>query len=81
MPIVEFVEPGMCGKIYDVASLSQRLISTINTLANLHYHTEVDKIDVPTMKTFASKERYPVVSAESIADRWHVGMSNAKQTY
>ena len=33
------------------------------------------------MKSFSSKEYYLVVSTESIADRWHVGMSNAKQTY
>ena len=68
MSVVEFVEPGMRRNIYDVVSLSQRLISTINTSANLHDHAEVDKIDVPTMKTFASKERHPVMSAELIAE-------------
>ena len=38
------------------------------------------KNDVPAIKTFVSKERHLVVSAESIANRWYVGMNNAKQT-
>ena len=53
MPVVELVDPVMCRTIYNVASLSQRLMSTINTSYNLHDHAEVNKIDVPTMKTFS----------------------------
>ena len=71
----------MCGIIYDVASFGQRLISTINTSAKLHNHAEVDNVGVPTMKTFAYEEHHPVISIESIADRWHVSMSNQKQTH
>ena len=81
VPAEEFVEPGLCGTSYDIASLSQRLISTINISDTPHEHAGADTNDIPTTKTFASKERHPVVSAESIADRWSIGMNNAKQTY
>ena len=57
------------------------MIPTTNTSVNFHDHAEVDKIDVPTMKTFMSKYRNLVLSAESIVDRWYVGMNDAKQTY
>ena len=46
MPVVELVEPGLCGKTHDVALLSESLISTINTSAKLHNHVEVHKIDM-----------------------------------
>ena len=81
MPVVEFFEPGLCGTIYDIESLSQRLISTINTSDTFNDYAQTEKNDVPAIKTFVSKERHLVVSAESIANRWCVGMNNAKQTY
>ena len=55
MPVVEFVELGLCGEIYDVVSPSQRLMSTTNTSHNLHDHAKVGKIDVLTMKIFFIK--------------------------
>ena len=33
------------------------------------------------MKTFVSKECHPVVSEESIDDKWYVGMNNTKHAY
>ena len=79
MPAVELVEPGLCGTSYDIESPSQSLMSTINTSDALHEHAEVDKNDVPIMKTFASKERYPLVSADSTYDRWCVSINNEIQ--
>lgn len=63
IPTLEFFDAGLCGTIYELVSLSQRMISTINASSNLHDHAEVDKIDVPIMNTFSSKERNPLVSA------------------
>ena len=55
MPAVTFVDPGLCGTIHDVVSLSQRLKSTINTSYHFHDHTEIGNIDVLTMRTFVPK--------------------------
>ena len=56
MTVVEFVEPGLCGTMYDVTSLSQRLISTINTSDKIHDHAEIEKFDAQSAKSFVSKE-------------------------
>ena len=77
IPSEEFVEPGLRDTSYNIATLSQRLISTV--LAN--DHEDRHKIDVPTANTFVSKNRHPVVSADSIADRWYIGKKYAEQTY
>ena len=78
MPVVEFFESGLCGTIYDIESPSQRLISTINTSDTFNDYAQTEKNVVPAIKTFMSKERHLVVSEESIANRWCVGMNNAK---
>ena len=75
MPAEELVEPGLCGTSYDIASLSQRLISTLSITDTPHEKAGADTKDVPTMKTFVSKERHSVVSSESMADRWFIGMT------
>ena len=81
MPAEEFIEPGLCGSSYDIAALNQRLISSMNVSDTTYRQAGADSIDVPTTKTFVSKERHPVVSSESIADRWYIGKKNADQTY
>ena len=77
VPSEEFTEPGLRETSYDIASLSQRLMSTVQATGNIDKH----KVDVPTSNTFVSKERHPVVSAESIAERWFIGKKHADQTY
>ena len=81
MPAEEFIEPGLCGSNYDIASLSQRLVSQIKITDTPYQQAGADTKDVPTAKTFASKDRHPVVSAETIADQWYIGKKNAEQTY
>ena len=57
------------------------LVSQVQVTNIPHAHAGSDIFDIPTAKTFKSKERHPVVSPESIADRWYIGKRNSKQTY
>ena len=58
--------------IVDTQCFAERLISQINV-------TEVLS-DVPTRKTFLSKERHSQVTAEELSDRWCIGLTQAKNT-
>ena len=81
MPAEEFIEPGLCGSSYDISAHNQRLISSMNVSDTPYRQAGADSIDVPEATTFVSTKRHPVVSSESIADRWYIGKKNADQTY
>ena len=81
MPAEEFVEPGLHDSSYNIAFLSRRLISMARLTDIPHQQVGADTNDVPSTKTFVSKDRHPVVSAESISERWFIGIDNAAQTY
>ena len=59
--------------IYDMSRLTERLIAEVNV-------TEVPDIDddVPSRRTFISKERHSQVSPEELSDRWCIGLQQAK---
>ena len=81
MPTEKIVEPGLHDSSYNIASLYQRLISMARIRDTPHQQVGADTNDVPSTKTFVSKDRHPVVSAESISERWFIGIDNAAQTY
>ena len=81
MPAEEFIEPGLHDSSYNIASLSRRLQSTARITDMPHQLVGGDTNDVPLAKTFVSKDRHPVVSADSITERWFIDIDDAVQTY
>ena len=59
--------------IYNVDSFNKRMVSSVKVSA-------VDLAGPPTPNTFVSKGRRSDVSAESLADRWMIGLEQAKLT-
>jgi hypothetical protein len=55
------------------------------SLQNL-YHTNSERsisatiIDVPSQRTFISKERHAAVTPEQHSERWSIGLAQSKQT-
>ena len=62
MPAEEFIEPGICGSNYDIASLSQRLVSQIKITDTPYQQAGANTKDVPTAKTLHLK----------IATQWYL---------
>ena len=40
----------------------------------------ISVVDVNEWKTFVSRERHPVVTKETLSERWNIGLNQAKQT-
>ena len=58
--------------MYNRKQFAERMIAQVN----IH---DVPS-DVPTRKTFLSKERHSQVSPEELSDRWCIGLAQAKNT-
>ena len=58
--------------IYDVSCLTERLIAEVNV-------TDVME-DVPSRRTFISRDRHSQVSPEELSERWGIGLQQAKNT-
>ena len=63
-----------------LASISWRLKSIVRITGTPYQHVGADDNDVPSWKTFVSKDRHLVISALSISERWFIGIVTATQT-
>ena len=69
------IEPGLQGTVYDPATFSIRLISSVQ----IHDPLQL-KEDVPSAKTFHTAECKSTVSASDLSERWFIGLKQATQT-
>jgi hypothetical protein len=65
-------EPGLLqiSSIYSMPTMAKALAE----------QRQISAIDVEERKTFVSKQRHPVISKETLSERWNIGIVQAKQT-
>ena len=71
------------GELFNVDGFSARLISSCRVTSLPTPQTMISNVvvsDIPTPNTFISGERKSDVTAESLAEKWLIGLDTAKQT-
>ena len=56
------------------------LFSMPEMAESLKQQRRISVIDIEERKTFASKERHPVITKETLSERWNIGLVQAQQT-
>ena len=73
----------ICGDETDNHPGLQRISSMFSMpemAESLNQQRRISVIDVEERKTFASKERHPVITKETLSERWNIGLVQAQQT-
>ena len=79
----EEAEMRICGEETENHPGLQRISSMFNMsemAESLTQQRRISVIDVEERKTFASKERNPVIAKETLSERWNIGLVQAQQT-
>ena len=73
-------EPLLRGTIHDPPCLTQRLIASVQIDDHEIKPEFQPRLDIPAERTFVSKERRGTVTAQSLSERWFIGLEQAKKT-
>jgi len=74
------VEPGLSqiSCVYSFSAMAENL----HEIYSVHGERSISATitDVPSQRTFISKERHSAVTAEQLSERWNIGLAQSKQT-
>ena len=76
---VEFSEVDSTTVCYDIGRLNTRLISSVR-VPNVPQVRMSSVQDVPSERTFQSRERHSAATPEDLSEKWHITLEQAKQT-
>ena len=73
-------EPIFQGTIYEPNQLTSRLIASVQIADHEVKPEFLPRLDIPSERTFISNERRGTVTAQSLSERWFIGLEQAKKT-
>ena len=76
---VEFNSVDSTTVCYDIGQLNTRLISSVR-VPNVPQVRMSSVQDVPSERTFQSRERHSAATPEDLSEKWHITLEQAKQT-
>jgi hypothetical protein len=73
-------EPGLSqiSCVYSLSAMAESLHEMYSVSSEWSISATI--IDVPSQRTFISKERHSAVTAEQLSKRWNIGLAQSKQT-